>query len=536
MSNMPCQSLRWKRRVAGAFGGVWGCIMVACTPEPPPGQGVEEDPAPLPLSELEAEPRPALRVRLIASPPPPDFRFGLETEGLALILLERGLADLSDVVPQVGETPAAPGLDAAIERGIAEWRLSVALQGTDTAFTLGLELCPQPSGPCESWSGAGIAREDLPRLTAEALRTLRITLGKPAIPAASARWERALSLDPYATLICGRGAASLYGLLPPPEHPGDRDRDPAARAVYIDPANVLAQWVFARRMLSLDQPNAALEALVQAREADPQGVALAVAEAAILTRTGRFEVAVESWRAADLDEPGSTRFARAQAKALLGAGQAPAAARRLDALPETWLADPEVASLRVAIADADVDGATDYDALLARWQAGDPQNPEPVRRRVALRVKAGRYADALAFQPDYAARGASSEGETMALALHAALGQWEQAAVIADSRGDSALSERLRAAERLARDPASAAPAADPHPRAGLARGHVALAQGRRAEAEAIARDLLRVAPYDPPAWRLLAQAGGRPEDALMARAMDPSGAHEPHVPAENVP
>ena len=522
--------------MAGAFGGAWGCITVGCTPEPPPKQGVEEEPAPLPLSELEVEPRPALRVRLIPNPPPADFRFGVETEGLALVLLERGLADLSDVVPQVGDTPAAPGLDTAIERGIAEWRLGVALQGTETNFTLGLELCPQPSGPCETWSGAGVAREDLPRMTADALRSLRVTLGKPTIPAASAHWERALSLDPYATLICGRGAASLYGLLPPPEHPGDRDRDPAARAVYIDPANVLAQWVFARRMMSLGQPNAALEALVQAREADPQGVALAVAEAAILGRTGRHEVAVEAWQAADHDEPGSTRFARAQAQALLGAGQAPAAARRLDALPETWLADPEVASLRVAIADADVDGATDYDALLARWQAGDPQNPEPVRRRVALRVKAGRYAEALAFQPDYAARGAAFEGETMALALHAALGQWEQAARLADAHGDAALAERLRSAERLSHDPKGAAPAVDPHPRAGLARGHAALAQGRTSEAEAIARDLLRVAPYDPPAWRLLAQAGGRPEDALMARAMDPSGAQEQRPPVENAP
>lgn len=425
-----------------------------------------------------------------------------ERLGLALAMLESGLAELPAVVPLVHGAPPSPGLAAAPVHSAARWKLtvSVARDGSLQASACDAEDNCAPLRRDIDWK---VPHEGLSAV----LNALAERLGRP-----SPRPLPPVAKDPYAVLLVGRGAASFYGVTAavPTDRLGDRRRDPVERALFIEPRAVLARWIEGRRHLALGQLEQAHHAFNRVTVLASDTVLFRADEAAVLLSMGHLRAASTAWGTVAKRGGDDPRFAVPHARSLLHNGRVPEAARVFDQLPPALQTDPVVLEAKVALADAG-GPHVDVDALLALWQAQAPLDPVPVRRRIAARVEEKRYAEALDLSRELEARGAAEEAGRLSLALAVALRDWEGAAEIATAQGKPQLSARIRARGALEADPAAVPEeAALLAPIDWVVRGRAYLAGGRSAEALADADRALR---QD----RWLAEALALREDSLRA-------------------
>ncbi len=453
---------------------------------------------------------------------PPEVQGGIrgevETSGLVTVLLERGLADLDPVVPRVGEAPPGPGLARAL-LAAERWTGDIAVLVRSGQVEVELTLCDHAMS-CRGQRA--IAPASTPWLaTAELLRWSTAILGAGPSPGAAKRWDVPVSSDSYAVLMHGRSAAVFYGLREPVtvEIEGDVRRDPIARAVFIDPGMAEAQWIRGRRHAQRGRWTEAREAFSRAALVARDSPTLRADESAAIAGQGKWREATSAWEVIERVAPGDPRFQLPRAEAALYAGDAAHADRILRAAHAEREGQPEIIALRYAVAEA-LEPAADHDGLLARWQRAAPLDPEPVRRRVANRVRRGDYRAAWELLPLLAERGAVAEADAQTLGLGVALSEWEGAADAAERLGQPHTAQRIRARGALEVDPA-AMPPLDGDPLARVVAGRAALAGGRPADALTAADAALRQRRWMPEAWALRADAldaTDRPREAERAR------------------
>ncbi len=461
---------------------------VGCAPAPEP------EPAPPPPAEAVAP----ILVVLAAPQVDPSLRWGPELGGTLVAHLEAGLADLPGVVPEVAGSPRMPGLDGPLWPDAALVTVAPTVGPSPLGVAFRLEVCPD-GRPC-STHVASAPREDPAPALAALLGEAAVALDRPPPGGARAAWARPPSADAYATLLEGRAAAVYYGFLPTPDAPvDDVRRDPIRRAVLVDPKMPIASWILGRRELDGGRPKLAVAALDRAAAARPGSVALLAAAAAAADRTARARAAAERWDEVAERAPGDVRFVLPRFESALARADVDAAASVLDGLPARYRdAGPAVAA-QVALREAR--GEPVDEALLRRWQAASPIDPEPVRRRIAALVQAGRYEDALGLLPDLERRGASAA--ELRVALLVAVGRPTEAADAADAGGQPAVAREIRAAAAV--DPAQRAALLAELPRP-LPRAEALIASGEP-DAALLALTDPALRPHDPRVWRARAQA-----------------------------
>ena len=334
------------------------------------------------------------------------------------------------------------------------------------------------------------------------------TLGREVLPGAKEAWARPQSPDSYAILVAGRGAALYYGALPPlpPEDVGDKKKDPITKAIFLDPAMPVARWIAARRARELGQSGQM--DFARAAVLKPSSLLFAADAAASWLADGDADAACAAWAEVDRRSPADPRFAVARGRAAVRAGRYQEALSVLDGLGDRLQDDREVVELRVEIADATGPGLG-YDELLGRWQRAAVDDPEPVRRRLALRVQGHAYRDALEFTEELAIRGEKVEATRVAMALAVGLAEWELAAREADSLGLPDVASDLRVRAAIEADP-HAVPdelLTDKEPEARVVEGGALLGNNRPAGALAAADQALAARPWYPEALALRSEA-----------------------------
>ncbi|TNE90523.1 MAG: hypothetical protein EP330_07910 [Deltaproteobacteria bacterium] len=489
-------------------------LLAGCGPAPS-----EELPASAEAAVVERAVLHVADVHLLL-PNVPEGRWGQERAGLVSALIELGLADIEGVVPRIAGLAPSPGLRQVVTADAERWEASVSV--SLDPWEVGLTVCEQ-DGPCELHrSEAGSPTEPSPAV-AEVLDQTAAQLLRRPDPEARETWAAPVSDDPYATLLAGRGAAAFYGLGPVVKQTavGDAKRDPITRAVRVDPGMAVASWLLARREYDRDLPFAARGLVVRGFLSRPSPV-FSADEGACFALEDKASSARRVWDGLSARAPSDLRFLAPTASARLAAGALDETASLLADWPDAVLRHPAIAELRVALAEArgELDG---YDDLLAIWQAADPTDPEPVRRRVQIRVRAEAYDEALPLTDELARRGAEAESRDLATALLAALGRWSEAAASAETAGKSTLAARLRARGALEKDATTLPPElAEDRTEAGLvARGWVALAQGDGKSALTAADRALAVRGTSVPALRLRAEAAELAQSPTADKAVE---------------
>jgi tetratricopeptide (TPR) repeat protein len=399
--------------------------------------------------------RPVVEIELAAPKVRSDYRWPREIASLTLALVELGLAELPGVVPRVSELPVAPGLEHSLHSGARKWRASIELsEEIDGSVRFSLRMCPEP-GLCKGEQA--FASYDRPSLAiAELIEWAGELVGRPAPAGAFERWRRPQTEDSYAALIAGRAAGVFYGIYPDvaPQFRGHRDRDPLTRATYIDPKMSIAQWMRGRMALREGDLRTALSAFDRGLDEHPESLALELALAATFAAGSEWAEARNVWDRIEDIVPDDVRFVAARIRAELGSDAAEPAARTLAELPAIYDHEIEVTELRVVAADR-LGPGPDYEQLLADWQQAATLNPEPVRRRIGIRLKAGDLEGAFALLEDLERRGAAGEAGKLSVALGNELGNYAKAARAAESIGLGDLARRLRARRALEKDPAA---------------------------------------------------------------------------------
>ncbi|MCB9695385.1 MAG: tetratricopeptide repeat protein [Alphaproteobacteria bacterium] len=458
------------------------------------------------------------------TPPTPSsaFRWETETAGLATVMLEVGLSEIDGVVVEVDGHERSPGTRMLV--GTPErWTGRVALGSDPNALDVELELCRPDGLRCTSTSATG-TREDPQKAVPELLRFASSELGRGPAAGTFGQWSLPISGDTYAVLICGRSAATWYGLLPAPTPDQlDTTRDAIARAVLIDPSMAIGQWLLGRREAEEEHWSEALQALTSAREGRPFQPVFLADQAAALAGSGKLAAAADAWDGIVELTPQDARFRLARAHALLDARRLDDARAAIDRLLADWSADPGVAEARVALADAagEVEGT---DELLRHWANTDPMAPEPVRRRIQLRVRDGRYQEAWDMLAELRRREAFLLADGFTVPLGVALGRWNDAAEAAARTGRPDVAARIRARRDLAADPAHPVEGLldwDRSPEARVAMGRAALLAGQPSEAAERVEEAARRAPWSPDVLALQADtlaALGRAEPAQATR------------------
>jgi tetratricopeptide (TPR) repeat protein len=498
-------------------------LMLACAPEPPPlvpGSASPEPPATRHVVEVHVRPA------IVWSTLPQRAEIG----GLVTGLFEMGLSDLVDVAPEVDGVPPSPGLADRLQTHVEPWTAKLAVtpgEGSgrpgDPAsrpLRVGVLLC-NPSGGCVNFERPG-TRGTLAETMGGLLSDVAHPLGRAPSPAVATRWAGPLSTDPYAQLMCGRSGSIFYGLRDPVDLAVrfDRRADPVAKAVYLDPKMSLGWWFVGRLHASLGNLELAREAFTLGVSAHPDGAVLRADEAVAYGRLEKWDTAWARWREVEALVPGDPRFAVPRARAALKAEKVKEALAILDSLPEAFQSERSVAELRVAIAEA-TGRSSNYDELLARWQDAAPSDPEPVRRRVALRIDDGRWEEALALTDELKARGAGDEATRQAMALAVGLERYADAAAQARALGLEDEAARIEARGAMAEDPQAvpAIVAASTEPSLLVAAGE-ALLRGRDPEAALAKADAaLAQRPWFAEAHALRARALDALGDAESAAA-----------------
>lgn len=467
--------------------------MIERPPDSPAPEAVE------PLSELPV----AVEISLRPALAPEAMNRRDEQRGLVTALVELGLADLQGVVPSVEGAAPALGLALTVRAGAQRWTAQPAVDALNDSYTVSLELC-DPAGVCES--SLAVGKPEAPQEPiATVLEWAAARLGRELRPQVRAGWQAPLSKDGYAILLAGRSAATLYGLREgvPEALLGDKRLDPIDRAAFVDPFLSVASWVLARRDGARGAYDRARDALPRGGAAHPWSVVFAAEDAALLDRLGKPELAYPAWQDVVRKAPADVRFVVPLARAALRAGDLSAATAALDSLPAWAQEDAEVLRVRVGVAGRGAD-----DALLSRLQAAAPEDPEPVRRRLELRVRDGRYAEALALTAELRARGAVEEADKLALSLAVGAGDLAAARDAAGRLGLTEVQARLVAREALAKEPArlDAVPPGD-DPILTLVRAEAARQAGQPEEALRMVGAVLSADPWMPEALEIRAEA-----------------------------
>jgi tetratricopeptide (TPR) repeat protein len=508
----------------------------SCTVETTDAQPPPKEPDVL----FEVDPHQLVVVRLSADVPKGAGLRTVEDVGLALALLESGLAEVSHVLPIVEGAGASPGLASWGGTLALPWRARVAAQEVRGELTVKVELC-DASGLC-SEETVQSSLLGLPRAMAPLYGALARLLLRPPLPGAEEEtWSAPLSEDPYALRVVGRAAASVYGLLPPvaPEHEGDRRRDPVARAVFLDPSLSLAQWMAGRWHLARGEAAEARQAFTRAALEGKRRVLFRADEAAAILAEGHGVEAVKAWEAVRHEAPEDVRFVPALAKALLTAGSRDAALALLDALPARYQRGPAVLPLRARLAELGT-GKEDYDGLLAEWQALEPELPEPRLKRIQLRIRQARLSEALAMVQELGKREGGEREAQLGMALAVGTGDWHFALEQADLAKLPRVAASIRARAALETRPAEIPPelAHATDAQALLARGHAYLAMGRFGAALVESTRLLEQRPWYPEGLALRARAQwglGREGDATRTeeqlRFVDPTFPADTELP-----
>ncbi len=102
-----------------------------------------------------------------------------------------------------------------------------------------------------------------------------------------------------------------------------------------------------------------------------------------------------------------------------------------------------MASLRVGAA-AQLGSDLDHDGLLAAWQEAAPNDPEPVRRRVAWHLRERPHNEVRDLIEELAARGDVIEAQQLLLSIDLNLGRAGAAAQAANDLGMDAWAARIR--------------------------------------------------------------------------------------------
>lgn len=494
-------------------------LLLACAEAPAPA--IVGPPADAP----DLPPTTGTLIEVVISPPVAlgRFRWEAEVEGLATALLESGLSELPGVVARVATVPPPPGLAAPLRTGMETWTAALSV-GDDPSY-LGLEvtLC-DPVGACATQRATG-SRDVVVEPIADLLGWAADILHRAPTPEILEGWRSPVSTDPYAVLVCGRSASTFYGILPPvpPERIGDKGADPITKAVYLDPGMGLAQWLLGRREAGLGEWFDARVAFTGATLSRPSSALYLADEAAALTADEHPEGALLTWTTLGEAWPGDPRFQLPLARTALAAEQPRVAERVVHDLSAPFLDEPPVVELAVRIADA-VGPDDDYDVLLARWADAAPDEPEPVRRRINLRIRASRLDEAWHLLPELASRGVTEEAARLTMALGVGTGRWKDAAAAANQLGLSDQAARIAARGALEQDPTVEPPALDalPDPWAKVAAGRVRFARKDAAGALAAADGALKLRRWMPEALALRAgalRALGRVAEAAQAEA-----------------
>lgn len=452
-------------------------------------------------------------------------RRNVELAGLITALFESGLADLDDVVPHVKGSTVSPAFTPRITKSVPVWTAELSINAPPAEhLEVQMLLCSDEQICGALTATSSRARPEL--AIAGLLDEVSTVLGRAPFAGTSTAWRRPQSLDPYAELLCGRAAATLYGMLPEPPQDaiGDRRRDPAERAVYVDPEMPVAQWIAGRRRVLLNLPVLAHAAFDRASASRPMKLSLAADAARALVYAGEYEEAVLAWERVKSKNGGDPRFTLGRAQALLAAGQAERAQTELDTLSQDYRDDPVAVALRVSIADA-LGSSSEREDLLVLWQEVAATDPEPVRRRIAKRIDARQYAEALVLCDELAKRGAEEEASRLAIAL--AIGEHDYARAereleaLGMYRDLAKLRARAASEQNIEINLPQLAESQDPQ-----AIVFVATNSARRGElvaALALIERALAIEPYMPEALALKYQvllALGKTDDAARARAL----------------
>ncbi len=513
-------------------------IVLACSPEPADQPAPEASSPSAPPAAVASVP-PALVVVLAPPSPAGEFRWETETAGLATLMVEVGLSELSGVMVEVPGLPPPPGVGQQV--GVADtqrWTGRLRLSTDPKALDLELELCAPDGARCRATSATG-TREAPERAIPTLLSFASEVLGRAPAPGTQAQWGIPVSADPYAALVCGRAAATWYGMLPAvsPEQEGE-PYDNVAKAVRIDPSMPLAQWLLARRYALRGRWDRAAMHFTAAREGRPFHPVFLADQATALGNEGKGPAAADTFDGLLELAPRDPRFGLARARALLAARRLEDARIAVDALSADWPRDPGVAAVRVALADARGETAA-TDALLAHWADTDPRAVEPVRRRVQIRVRGGRFAEAWDLLPELRRRDAHPLADGFEVPLGVALGRWDEAAMAAERLGEPSTAARIRARRDLEARPDRVTDGlltwdASPEARVVLARS--ALAAGDLDAASDRFDDALRDAAWDPDVLALgVDLATARGAEAARARWAERLAAVEPPSPVTTV-
>lgn len=379
-------------------------------------------------------------------------RYAREIAGLVVALYETGLTDLAGVVAHYDRYGPPPGVDRWLTAQSKHWTARFSFAYDRDTVQIVLRLCPA-NGPCKGASSSG------PREAPEGAITeiLVWTAGQmnTLVPAGMVEaWSKPLSPDRYAVLVLGRAAASWYGMVDPvdPEERGIPGKDPLTRVALIDPSLSLAHYMLGRRALDIGRPVVAAHAFERARKSTPDRFVYEVAGAAAASASAAWSDARKLWDDLDARWPDDSRFVVARLEAYLSTGMAREAQALIDELPDRFDNDPEVARLRVGIAEK-LGPGPDYEQLVAAWEAAAAYDPEPVRRHIALRLRDGRLEEAFELLAKLEARGAATEAKQMMIALGAGIGRFDEAAKQAALVGSDSLAERLRLRAALEKAP-----------------------------------------------------------------------------------
>ncbi len=441
-----------------------------------------------------------------------DGRFEVETVARVLRTLEGTLLAVPRVVPRIQGADVPPGIAGAPDSPAGPWGLSFAVTRSRSALELRLMTCA-PTGNCDEDVVFGEGSPEA--LGGEAVTKVLDRLEVQVNPASARCMATAPSRDDYASLVAGRGAAVVYGLLEPDEV-GDRDDDPSERAIYLDPKSGLANWMAARARFARSEFDSADTAIGKALSACPSHLGIVADAVRIALELDRVEDAVallDGAKGAE-DDP---RLVPLWLDAWVRSGRVNEAETLGLRANATFPDDRNVARTLAELARAR-GNVEDYESWVQRWSDRASDDPEPARRLIGILARENRWQEAWRAIAELERRGAREEARQWKVTAGLALERYREAAEAADPVTAARIEARA-ALEGLAGYTLDLHD--DDTPEAHLARGSHAMGYGAHERALSEAEKALRTRPWWPEALELKSralQALGRSDQAIVAR------------------
>lgn len=442
--------------------------------------------------------RPTTQVSLTLPSLNDGVRWESETIARVIRTIEANLHAAPGVVVEVAGTKPAPSVRNAPRSPQGSWGVSISVTATRDTVQLKALTCA-PQGSC---SDAKVFTDlETPEpAAAELARSIMTAAGIQVSDAVLPCMSTAPSADAYHSLIAGRGAAVLYGLVQPTVE-GDRSGDPLERAVYLGPKMGVAQWVAGRGRLDRGDIDGAASAFELAHELCPDHQGFAADLAHVQLERGKRRAAVSI--VDGLGVPDDPRLVPLRLDAWIAAGRIADAGQLAVRADTTFPDDARVARVMAELAEAENDLAT-YERWLREWARRAPEASEPITRLVGILAEAQRWNDVWESLPDLEARGMGDVAKQWRVTAGLALGRFDAAAEAASAD----VADRIRARATLQGAAAhQLSLQSDPSPEAALARGREQYRRGNSKEALSAADAALRMRPWWPEALALRADA-----------------------------